>query len=528
LTAGITLAGEPGPAGPLTGVTDALRRARLRAAAGFLVVTLAGLLGWRAVTAAGDKMLVLHAATVVGLGAALAVLSSDRPISGRGIRLLEVIVFGLTAAYLSAHQYDLMVRSAVAAGPGHEAAVLVAVKTTLIGTILLTFAYCMLIPNSWQEAALVAVAIVAVPVATELILFLRHPDVLDSAQRFADPKRVGEDVIIMLVAAGLSVYGTHVINTLRTEAFEARQLNQYRLGSRLGSGGMGEVYLAEHQLLKRPCALKMIRPDAASDPVTLARFEREVRAMARLSHPNTVEIYDYGRTDDGTFFYVMEYLRGLTLEELARRHGPMPPGRVIYLLRQVCGALAEAHAAGLIHRDVKPANIFACNRGGHSDVAKLLDFGLVRASAPTAPAARAPGSLAHPDREAKVRGTPLYMAPEQVTGARDLDHRCDLYAAGAVAYRLLTGRPPFEGDSNALVMSAQVHDPVAPPRLLRPDVPEDLERVVLRCLAKWPDNRYPNAPTLADALDACASAADWDADRADRWWREFEPDATSP
>ena len=502
-----------------TGATGTPRRARVCAAAGFLVVTLAGLFVWRAVVSSEAGFLILHGAIVCGMAAALAVLWSALPLSDRGVRALEFVVFGLAAAYLSAHQYDLMVRSALPAG--HETDFVAAVKTTLIGTILLTFAYCMLIPNTWRAAARVAAAIVTVPVATELFLLIRHPHVVESVWGFANAARVGEDVAVMFVAASLSVYGTHVINTLRNEAVEARQLNQYRLGRRLGSGGMGEVYLAEHQLLKRPCALKLIRPASAADPATLSRFEREVRATARLSHPNTVEIYDYGQTRDGTFFYVMEYLPGLSLDELVRRHGPMPAARVIYLLRQVCGALAEAHAAGLIHRDVKPANIHVCHRGGRYDVAKLLDFGLVTAITPELTGA----STLEARREARVRGTPMYMAPEQVTGSLVLDPRCDLYALGAVAYMLLTGRPPFEGDDSTRVMTAQVRDPVAPPRLTRPDVPEDLEAVVLRCLAKWPDRRFPDAPSLYQALASCAAAADWDDTRAELWWRQFEPAA---
>src|SRR5262249_52007665 len=159
---------------------------------------------------------------------------------------------------------------------------------------------------------------------------------------------------------------------------EARKLGQYVLRQRLGSGGMGEVYLAEHVLLRRPCAVKLIRPDRTTDSNSLLRFEREVQATATLNHPNTVQIFDYGHAEDGTFYYAMEYLPGLNLEELVKRHGPLPPERALHLLRQVCGALHEAHAGGLIHRDIKPSNIITCERGGLHDVAKLLDFGLVR------------------------------------------------------------------------------------------------------------------------------------------------------
>jgi eukaryotic-like serine/threonine-protein kinase len=262
-------------------------------------------------------------------------------------------------------------------------------------------------------------------------------------------------------------------------------LGQYRLKRRIGAGGMAEVYLAEHQLLKRPCAVKLIRTHAATDPRALARFEREVRLTATLSHPNTVEIFDYGRAADGTYYYVMEYLPGLSLAELVERYGALPPARVVYLLRQVCGALREAHAAGLIHRDIKPSNIFAARRGGIDDVAKLLDFGLVRPSART--------RLAHLSAEGEILGTPLFMSPEQATAGRELDERSDIYSLGAVAYYLLTGRPPFEGAGGIAVLIAHARDPVVPPSLVRNGIPEDLERVVLRCLAKDPAERFPDA-----------------------------------
>jgi serine/threonine-protein kinase len=273
---------------------------------------------------------------------------------------------------------------------------------------------------------------------------------------------------------------------------------------------MGEVYLAEHQLLKRPCALKLIKAQAGSDPIALARFEREVQSAARLSHPNTIEIYDYGHTEDGTFYYVMEYLRGLSLAELVRRDGPLPPGRVIYVFRQICAGLAEAHGLGLVHRDLKPGNIFLALRGGEADVAKVLDFGLVKLT-------RDPGA-AEISSDMTVTGTPLYMAPEQALGDRSLDARADIYALGAVMYAGLTGQPPFTGESGFAIMMAHARDPVVPPSRLRPDLPEDLERVVLRCLAKKPPDRFPTVKSLGDALAACASAVDWGPNRAEAWW----------
>jgi serine/threonine-protein kinase len=210
----------------------------------------------------------------------------------------------------------------------------------------------------------------------------------------------------------------------------------------------------------------------------------------------------------------MEYLPGLSLAELVERHGPLPPARVVYLLRQVCGALREAHAAGLIHRDIKPSNIIAARRGGMDDVAKLLDFGLVR----RATTVRA----AHLSAEGQVFGTPLFMSPEQATASAELDERSDIYSLGAVAYYLLTGRPPFEGGNGIVVMIAHARDPVVPPSRLRPGIPEDLERVVSRCLAKDAAARYADAASLERALGECACAGNWDHDQAALWWRDYD------
>jgi serine/threonine-protein kinase len=280
---------------------------------------------------------------------------------------------------------------------------------------------------------------------------------------------------------------------------------------------MGEVYLAEHELLKRPCALKLIKADAGEDPVALARFEREVQSAARLSHPNSIEIFDYGHTDDGTFYYVMEYLQGLSLGELIQRHGPLPPGRLIYVLRQVCAGLAEAHKLGLVHRDLKPGNIFVAQRGGEHDVAKVLDFGLVKLTQdPAAPVLTASHT---------VSGTPLFMSPEQATGDSSIDARADIYALGAIAYYALTGAPPFQGESAVAIMIAHTRDAVIPPSQHRPEIPRDLEAVVLRCLAKKPDDRYAGVRALARDLAACAAAADWDQDRAEAWWQSRAPAA---
>jgi serine/threonine-protein kinase len=331
---------------------------------------------------------------------------------------------------------------------------------------------------------------------------------------------VAHVVLSMIISGTVAVVGVHTINTLRHEAFRAKQLGQYRLRQQIGSGGMGEVYLGEHLLMKRPCAIKLIRPEKAGDPKVLARFEREVRATAKLSHWNNIDVFDYGRTEDGTFYYVMEFLPGLNLLDLVERYGPLPPARVIYLLRQTCEALQEAHGVGLIHRDIKPANIFAAHRGGKYDVVKLLDFGLAKPHAD----AQTPDIT----QEGTITGSPLYMSPEQATGEIEPDARSDIYSLGTVAYFLLAGRPPFDSSRAIQVLIALAHEPPTPLTDLRPEIPVDLADVIMRCLAKNPEDRYQDVAALEQALQACESADDWDEDRASQWWRQIDAPAREP
>ena len=246
---------------------------------------------------------------------------------------------------------------------------------------------------------------------------------------------------------------------------KARQLGQYRLGRCLGAGGMGEVYLGEHLLLRRPCAIKLIRPERVGDPKNLQRFEREVRATATLTHPNTIQIFDYGHADDGTFYYVMEYLEGMTLEQLVTAHGPLPPARAIHCLRQLCGALREAHAIGLIHRDIKPGNVMVCERGGVPDVVKLLDFGLVLSLGGAQDGERL-------TQQGAISGTPAYMSPEQAEGREDLDLRSDIYSLGGAGLLRTDGpsnvcrslRDEDVGSSPVRAAGAADHDPPGPAR----------------------------------------------------------------
>src|SRR5262249_45575543 len=234
-------------------------------------------------------------------------------------------------------------------------------------------------------------------------------------------------------------------------------------------------------------------------PKNLGPFGGEVQSNATLPHPNTGQVYDYGHTEDGTFYYVMESLPGLTLEALVKQAGPLPPVRAIHFLRQVCGALAEAHAGGLIHRDIKPGNVMICERGGTSDVAKLLDFGLVRPPTEDVKSDRL-------TQDGTVAGTPAYLSPEQAGDQEAVDARSDIYGVGALAYFLLTGRPPFAGRTGMKVIAAHLYEVPEPLTRHRPDVAADLEAVVLRCLAKDPRARFPDAKSLNIALSSCAAA----------------------
>jgi serine/threonine-protein kinase len=262
----------------------------------------------------------------------------------------------------------------------------------------------------------------------------------------------------------------------------------------------------------------LIHPESAGDAAVLRRFEREVRATARLTHPNTVEIYDYGHAEDGTFYYVMEYLPGQNLESLVGRFGPLPAARAIHFLRQVCGALREAHGIGLLHRDVKPSNVLACERGGVYDVAKLLDFGLVQGPAFDKDADRL-------TVQGTILGSPPYMSPEQAAGKENLDARSDIYGFGGVAYFLLTGQPPFVRDTAMAMLLAHAYEPVVPPRDVNPAVPADLQAVVLRCLRKKPEERYPDAQSLERALAACQDAGRWTEEQAQAWWKAHAAEA---
>ena len=480
------LPGEPAVIDPQT----ALLQSRIRAAAlccaiwwsTILIMPLLSGIGWSWVPA-----------TVTGcLAAIYGWLSYQRVLTAVGLRKHEFLVFGLMAGGFAVITYWFLRDGAA---QNDATAIALATKNADIAAMTLLFPYAMLIPNSWKRALPMIVLLAFYPFAVTVVFFTLHPEALALAGTHTVFEDGALNLFKMLIAASLSLYGVHVLDTLRIEAFEARRLNQYHLGERIGEGGMGVVYRAEHRLLKRPCAVKLIQPQAAADRDAIRRFEREVRSTARLSHPNIVQIYDYGYTADSTFYYVMEYLNGVTVAELVEQEGPQPPARVVNIISQACLGLAEAHAAGLLHRDIKPANLLVADIGNRHDVTKLLDFGLV---------VELDG--AEKSRPDGIAGTPLYMAPEQANGVTPIDHRADLYALGGVAFFLMTGKPPFERDSLLGTLLAHANEEVKAPSTYIRETPTDLDAVIVRCLAKSPADRYPDAIALYTALQSCADA----------------------
>ncbi|MEO8450503.1 MAG: serine/threonine-protein kinase [Gemmatimonadota bacterium] len=326
------------------------------------------------------------------------------------------------------------------------------------------------------------------------------------------------------ICAGLAVIPASIVRNLGRAVHQARELGNYRLEERVGGGGMGEVYRASHRLLARPAAVKLISPtqlgarDQNGQQLLSERFRREASAAASLRSPHTIELYDFGVAADGTLYFAMELLDGIDLQKLVDEHGPIPPARAVHLLRQACLSLGEAHRRGLVHRDIKPSNLMICRMGTEVDYLKILDFGLVKKQAPT------DAQLTAPDMTA---GTPAYMPPEAIDGVALLDHRADIYALGCVAYWLLTGRPVFQGSSALSILVKHGREQPTPLSNTVEPVGPDLERLVMRCLEKDPNDRPQDALTLEKELAACTVTAAWTPDEAVAWWAIHRPEAAS-
>jgi hypothetical protein len=444
--------------------------------------------------------------------AALWLLLRGAPRSTRFVRAVEIstLFVGTTAFSTMALVMDLT------ASPDM-------VVRTLLTYMLLV--YAVYVPSTTRHTVLVA-SLMTLPLLGSIFVAFRSwdPALHDPPAAIWPKGQVGDMAypatfvsaalwaVVVAVAAGFS----QTIHGLRKAVRDVRRLGQYTLEEKLGEGGMGVVYRASHAMLRRPTAIKLLLPDRAGKDA-LTRFEREVRRTAMLTHPNTVTVYDYGRTTDGVFYYAMELLEGASLDEIIQVDGPQPEERVIHLLEQAAGSLAEAHDAGLIHRDIKPGNILVVDRGGISDQVKVVDFGLVKdvgfkALGETA----SEPALTIADT---VMGTPLYMAPETFTAPDRVDALADLYALGAVGYWLLTGTHVFDANSIIEVCGHHLHStPDAPSTRLGAPVSPDLEGVLLACLAKRPADRPASAHVLREQLGACVAAGRWTNARAAQWW----------
>jgi hypothetical protein len=405
-----------------------------------------------------------------------------------GLDLLITIGSGVCFATVAALAYDRQASS----------------YTCLLFVSFTVFTRALVVPSS-AKRTLVTSTLGFIPIAAGAVLlgYVAHFEI-------PGPAFVVGDLLYNAVAIILATLGSEIIYGLSKKLGEAMQLGQYTLGRKIGEGGMGAVYHAHHALLRRPTAVKLMLPHLGAD--ALDRFEREVQAMSQLTHPNTVAVFDYGRNPDGALYYAMEYLGGTNLEQLVRVHGPQPANRVIDILVQVCGALQEAHDQHLIHRDIKPPNILLCERGGIPDVAKVVDYGLVKEATQDAM-----------QSTQIILGTPHYIAPEIVTDPNLLSPAVDLYALGAVGYFLLTGKRVFEGAKTAFEVLVQhrTQAPKRPSEVAKIHVPVELEDILLQCLAKEPEKRFASARALAEALERVPRSAGWDREEARRWWRDF-------
>jgi hypothetical protein len=367
------------------------------------------------------------------------------------------------------------------------------------------------LPSTALRTVLVSTAALVGSLLATYLVFVLAPPVASNVESPA----IGPRYVLVWMGVWLGAFSavatlaSRVIYGLRAQVREARRLGQYVLHDRLGAGGMGIVYRATHAMLRRDTAIKLL-PPAKVGQDTIARFEREVRQTARLAHPNTVAVYDYGRTPDGVFYYAMEYLEGLNLHELVDAVGALPPGRVVHFLVQICGSLSEAHGIGLVHRDIKPGNVMVSERGGIPDVVKVLDFGLVKDLERGEPTTlTATGT---------ITGTPLYLAPEVIRSPADVGPASDLYAVAGVGYFLLTGTHVFEGKTAVEVCAAHLHAHPEPPSVRAGrSIPAGLEALVLAGLAKDPSERPRSAREMCDALLAC-DVGPWTEADAMRWW----------
>lgn len=426
--------------------------------------------------------------------AGLSRLVRRRPLRGRALRAVDLAALWMLVAACAAFY--------AAANDGENRLLI-----PFLGLMLV--ARALVVPSTpWHTLRVSAVAVPAL-LAVQLGLGTVHAKGLGPYPAEVFPTLVIWDQILLGLGVGLATLASRVNFALRRRAYDALKIDRYVLEEKIGEGAMGAVYRARHALLRRPTAIKVMRPEIAGER-SLERFEREVRLTSRLTHPNTIAVYDYGTTPEGHFYYAMELLDGADLARVVDRTGPLPPGRVIHLLIQAAGALAEAHALGLVHRDVKPSNLILARQGGRHDVLKVMDFGLVKETEGSARTLTGAG---------EVCGSPETISPEVLRGEA-VTPAADLYALGAVGCFLLTGKPIFDADTVPLLLAMHLGAPPIPPRARGVAAPADLEATLLACLAKDPAERPAGAEALARRLAACADAGTWGEAEAAAWWAE--------
>lgn len=441
---------------------------------------------------AGSSYLYAIVAVAFVIAAQLLRPATPRPV-GR-LRIYETLIFTFgSALFVALDVFDYSTLQGVYA----KAPIDIALGMGSF-PIFLMVAYGVLIPNPARRAAVAMVLFGLAGVA---------PDVWALATGLL-PMSIAPIVFgfkgTLLTITGLIIwFGSYRYEAVVRSEAAARELGQYVLGEPLGSGGMGDVYHGEHRMLRRPVAIKLISAEQAGSPDALARFEREAQATAQLTHPNTVQLFDYGRSDDGTFYCVMELLDGETLDTIVGRDGPMHVGRAVHVLTQLCGALAEAHDRGLVHRDIKPSNVILGNRGGMPDVAKLLDFGLVTTRG--VGTANTTGQTL--TQVGMIVGTPEFMSPEQCGDPHEIGPSSDLYSLGALGYFLVAGRSPFAGRNSMQMLAAHLYELPPSPSTFADGIPEELDTLLMRALAKDPAARFESARSMATALESIAHSA---------------------
>ena len=510
----------PGTGTLVRALTESLLRGRLRRVS-FIFVIAAVI--WMAIDQSSGQTfgLSILIPCLLVMGGVTALLSSRKALPLTTLRVLELVLFAVAAISLCGRDYSFILW---AMSLGLTNLALAGFAENVFHMVLLVAVYGMFIPNTFKRASAVAVSLAATPVVVAFVLGFAFPPIAEAMSQIRSG-RIVEAGFLLALSVGAATAGTQIVGQYQSQEVEAMEAGFYKLKERIGSGGMGEVWRAEHHKLVRPAAIKLIRPDRIENQDeaivrdTIRRFEREAQATAALRSPHTVELYDVGVSGDGTFYYVMEYLNGIDLKTLVEEHGPQSPSRTTYLLEQVCESLADAHQSRMIHRDVKPANIFSCHMGLSYDFIKVLDFGLVKIETDEG------DDETQLTQEGMTAGSPVFMAPEVVTGKTSVDARADLYALGCVGYWLLTGEYVFPRKRTmAMALDHVTTTPQPPSQRSDSSIPPELDRIILKCLEKKPEDRFGSAMELAQALSTEVPTNGWGRSQAEQWWKSNYPE----